>query len=209
MIRRVLFLLLLTILSPPAARAAEGYRFLEGTAASVNKEVLFVSDVQRERCLLRCAAMPGSAKEDLSLEEARKRLIADTLALQEHKKLALGQVDNATLADRVREAQARTAGCDSPCREGISPEEVGKWVERKLLVQDFLRRRVGVFVEVKDEDARKEYQHRSAGGAAPPGLTEEKVRQELLEEKIGKEVRNWQARAASKSTITLSPMEGE
>jgi len=40
-------------------------------------------------------------------------------------------------------------------------------------------------------------------------LTEEKVRQELLEEKIGKEVRNWQVRAASKSTITLSPMEGE
>ena len=207
--RRVLFLLLLTLLSPPAARAADGYRFLEGTAASVNKEVLFVSDVRRERCLLRCAAMPGSEKENLSLEEARSRLIADTLALQEHEKLALGQVDNATLADRVREAQARTAGCDLACREGISPGEIGKWVERKLLVRDFLRRRVGAFIEVKDDDVRREYQRRSAGGAAPAGLTQEMVRQELLEEKIDKEVRNWQARAASKSTITLSPMEGE
>jgi len=167
--RRVLFLLLLTILTPPVARAADGYRFLEGTAASVNKEVLFVSDVRRERCLLRCAAMPGSEKEDLSLEEARSRLIADTLALQEHEKLALGQVDNATLADRVREAQARTAGCDLACREGISPGEIGKWVERKLLVRDFLRRRVGAFVEVKDDDVRREYQRRSAGEPPRPG----------------------------------------
>ena len=187
----------------------EGYRFFEGTAASVNKEVLFFSDVVREQCLLRCAAMPGSAEEEVSLEEARSRLISDTLAMQEHEKLALGQVDNATLADRAREAVARMAGCVSPCREGISPAEIGKWVQRKLLVRDFLRRRVGVFIEVKDEDVAKEFQRRSAEGGAAQGLTEEKVRQELLEEKIGKEVRNWYARAASKSTITLSPMEGK
>jgi len=207
--RRVLLLLLLTVLSPPAARAADGYRFFEGTAASVNKEVLFYSDVLRERCLLRCAAMPGSAVEDLSLEEARDRLISDTLAMQEHEKLALGQVDNATLADRVREAVARTARCDSPCREGITPAEIGKWVGRKLLVRDFLRRRVGVFIEVKDEDVRKEHQRRLAEGGTARDLTQEKVRQEMLEEMIGKEVRNWYARAASKSTITLSPMEGK
>ncbi len=207
MIRRVLFLLLLPLLFPPGARALDGFRFYEGTAASVNKEVLFLSDVLREQCLRRCATMPGSREELLSLQEARDRLVADTLALQEQRKLVLGQVDNALLADQVREALARTAGCASPCREGISPRQISEWTERKLLIRDFLRRRVAVFVDINNDDVLKEYQRRLAQGDAAPGLTEETVRTELLEEKIDRAVRNWHSRAASKSSITLSPME--
>jgi len=60
---RVAILLGLLFLSPAAGRAAEGYRVYESTAASVNGEVLFVSDVARERCFLRCAAMPGTGEE--------------------------------------------------------------------------------------------------------------------------------------------------
>ncbi|MBP2675382.1 MAG: hypothetical protein H6Q84_2222 [Deltaproteobacteria bacterium] len=205
--RRVLLLLLLPALVPPGAHADEGYRLYEGMAASVNKEVLFLSDVLREQCFHRCATMPGSGEEALSLREARDRLISDTLALQEQKKLALGQVDNAVLADQAREAVRRTEGCPSSCREGISPREVSVWVERKLLIRDFLRRRIGAFIEIDIDDARKEYQHRLSQGEAAPGLTVEKVRQELLEEKIGREVRNWYDRAASKSSIALSPLE--
>ncbi len=109
MIRRILFLLVLSaaLSSLRAASAFDGYRLYEGTAASVNKEVLFLSDVIRERCLLSCAAMPGVTPEELSFAEARDRLIADTLALQEHRKLALGQVDDAVLAKQVEEALAR------------------------------------------------------------------------------------------------------
>ncbi len=209
--RRRAFLLLLSLLSavltPLPARSAEGFRLYEATAATVNKEVLFLSDVLRERCLLGCGAAPDGGAEPLSLEGARERLISDTLAMQEHEKLALGQVDNGVLEERVREALARAAGCDSPCGRDVSPAEIGKWVERKLLVLDFLRRRVGAFLEVKDEDVKKELQRRSAEGTAAPGLSEETVRRELLEERIAKEVRNWRARAASKATITLSPLE--
>ena len=79
----------------------------ESTAASVNGEVLFLSDVVREGCFYRCAAMPGSDPEVLTLREARDRLIADVLVLQEQKKLALGQVDNATLSAYAGEAVAR------------------------------------------------------------------------------------------------------
>ncbi len=186
----------------------DGYELFESTAATVNKEVLFLSDVRLEQCLRRCAAMPGSGGEDLSLEEARNRLIADTLALQEQRKLELGQVDNAALAAAVLEAASRTAKCGSPCRGGIPPKRVADWVERKLLVRDFLLRRVAVFVEIKDEEVRKEYQRRAGRGDAAPGLTEEKVRQELREAKIAQEVRNWYDRAASKSRIILSPLEG-
>ena len=75
-------LLGLLLLSPAAGDAAEGYRLYESTAASVNGEVLFVSDVAREACFLRCAAMPGTVEEILSARKARDRLVLDTLALQ-------------------------------------------------------------------------------------------------------------------------------
>ena len=190
----------------PGAFALEGYRVYESTAATVNGEVLFRSDVVREACFLRCAAMPGSEPEDVTLREARDRRIADTLVLQEQKKLALGQVDNATLAGEEREAVARMAACASSCKEDIGPAQIREWVERRLLVREFLQRRVAELVEVKDQDVERELRRRVAA-AGDPGVTEDQVRQELLEAKVAEEERNWYVRAASKSRIVLSPME--
>ncbi|MEW6720696.1 MAG: hypothetical protein AB1346_09620 [Thermodesulfobacteriota bacterium] len=206
-IRTFLFPLLLPLLFPASAGALDGYAVYEGTAAIVNKEVLFLSDVHRERCFLRCAAMAGSRPEELSIGEARDRLISDTLALQEQEKLQLGQVDNAALAEAAREAAGRTEACASPCREGISRRQVSDWVKRQLLVREFLKQRVGAFIDVKEDEVRREYQRRLVQGDAAPGLTEGKVREELLAEKIDREIRNWYSRAASKSSITLSPLE--
>lgn len=207
MISRLSVLLVLLLLSPGTALAADGYRLFESTAASVNGEVLFVSDVAREACFLRCAAMPGTEEEILSLRQARDRLILDTLALQEQRKLLLGAVDNSTLAGYALEAESRMDACPSPCRREIAPGETREWVRRKLLLRDFFNRRVGVFVEVKDEDVRRELARRSSstGNGAEP--TREDVRDELLDARIAQEIRNWQSRAASKSRLILSPME--
>lgn len=200
-------LLGLLLLSPAAARAVEGYRVYESTAATVNGEVLFVSDVAREECFLRCAAMPGTEEEVLSLRDARERLILDTLALQEQRKLLLGTVDNAVLEGYAREADSRMAACSSPCKGEIAPGETREWIRRKLLLRDFFNRRVAVFVEVKDEDVQKELERRSSspGNGAVPTL--EEVRDEMIDARIAKEIRNWQTRAASKSRLILSPLE--
>lgn len=200
-------LLVLLFLSPGAARAAEGYRVYESTAASVNGEVLFVSDVVREACFLGCAAMPGSVEETLSLRETRDRLILDTLALQEQRKLLLGAVDNGILEGYAREAESRMAACSSPCKREIAPGGTREWIRRKLLLRDFFNRRVAVFVDVKRDDVRKELERRSSSprnGAVP---TREEVREEMLEARVAEEIRNWQTRAASKSKVILSPME--
>ena len=195
----------LFLLAASGASALDGYRVYESTAASVNGEVLFLSDVAREECFHRCAAMPGSEPELLTLQEARDRLIADVLVLQEQKKLALGQVDNATLSAYAAEAVARMTACGSSCREGIRPEEIRSWLERKLVIRDFFNRRVGMFVEVSDEDVEREIRRRtSAGGSADLG--EDQVRGEMLEAKVAREVRNWYDRTASKARIVLSPM---
>jgi hypothetical protein len=206
--RRAAVFLLLLGLAPrvPGASALEGYRVYESTAATVNGEVLFRSDVVREACFLRCAAMPGSEPEEVTLREARDRRIADMLVLQEQKKLALGQVDNAVLVGYESEAAARMAACAAPCKADIGPEQTRARVERKLLVREFLQRRVAVFVEVKDQDVERELRRRIAAGG-DPGVTEDQVRQELLEAKVAQEERNWYERAASKARIVLSPME--
>jgi hypothetical protein len=204
----VSILLVLLVLSPAAARAAEGYRVYESTAASVNGEVLFVSDVAREACFLGCAAMPGTGEEILSLRQARDRLILDTLALQEQRKLLLGAVDNTTLEGYAREAESRMAACPSLCRREIALGETREWIRRKLLLRDFFNRRVGVFVEVQDDDVQKELARRSSAPGIGAKPTEEQVRDEMRDARIATEIRNWQTRAASKSRLILSPMEG-
>jgi len=200
-------LLGLLFLSPAAGRSVEGYRVYESTAATVNGEVLFVSDVAREECFLRCAAMPGTEEETLSLRDARDRLILDTLALQEQRKLLLGAVDNAVLEGYVREAESRMAACSSPCKGEIAPGETREWIRRKLLLRDFFNRRVAVFVEVKDEDVQRELERRSSSPGGGPEPTWEEVRDEMIDARIAKEIRNWQTRAASKSRLILSPLE--
>jgi len=201
-------LLPVLLLGPSAASALEGYRVYESTAATVNGEVLLLSEVAREACFLRCGAMPGTEPEALSLPEARDRLIADTLVLQEQKKLALGQVDNAVLAAWGKEALARMAACGSPCGAEVGPDPTREWVERKLLIREFLRQRVGVFVEVKDTEVERELRrHTDAGGGTD--LTEDQVREQLHEAKVAQEVRNWFSRATSKARIVLSPLEGK
>ena len=195
----------LFLLAAPGASALDGYRVYESTAASVNGEVLFLSDVAREECFHRCAAMPGSDPEVITPQEARDRLVSDVLVLQEQKKLALGQVDNTALSAYAAEAVARMAACGSPCRDDIRPEEIRAWVERKLVIREFFNRRVGMFVEVSDEDVEREIRHRTPAGGNVE-LTEDQVREELQEAKVAQEVRNWYARTASKARIVLSPL---
>ena len=200
-------LLGLLFLSPAAGRATEGYRVYESIAASVNGEVLFVSDVEREACFLRCAAMPGTEAEILSLRGARDRLILDTLALQEQRKLLLGAVDNAALEGYAREAESRMAACASPCKGEIAPVDTREWIRRKLLLRDFFNRRVAVFVEVKDDDVQRELERRTSSPGSGAEPTWEEVRDEMVDARITQEIRNWQNRAASKSRLILSPLE--
>lgn len=203
----VLAVLAFLMLSGTAAGDPGGYRLIESAAASVNGEVIFLSDVVREACFYRCGMAPGQAAREMTLSRAREKLIADVLVLQEQRKLGLGGADNATLADAVAQAVSRKAECPSPCAADLSDAEVRDFVQRGVLVRDFMEKRVAVFIEVNDEEVRRDIVSRTRAGAGPEDLQEEKVRRDLFEEKVASGVQSWFARAASKSRIVLSPLE--
>lgn len=193
-------------LAATGSAAPDEYRMIESVAASVNGEVVFLSDVAREACFYRCGAVPGLEAQEVSLSRAREKLVADTLVLQEQKKLGLGGVDNAALADATAKTLSRMRGCASPCEAAITEAEVRDLLRRRLLVRDFLEQRVGVFIEITDEDVRKEIDRHSRSGAPPEEISVEMVRKRLYEEKAAAEIRNWFARTTSKSRIVLSPL---
>lgn len=205
-------LVLFAVLLPrPAAEegGAQGYRLYEATAATVNGRVIFLSDVVRESCLRRCGAFRGDEAVDLSLSEARDRVVADTLVMQEQEKLGLGAVDNAALGEAAGDALARMEGCPSPCADMVDPSQVREYVARRLLVREFLRKRVAVFVEVNEEEVQREIQRRASRSGRPAdAIRAEEVRTALYEERAAREIRNWFDRATSKSRILVFPLEG-
>ncbi len=204
--RTILLICILLTLSGTCAADLDGYRRIDSVAASVNGEVLFLSDVVREACFYRCGTVPEQAPQEMSLSRAREKLIADTLVLQEAKKLGLGAVDNEALASSTAEALSRTRKCTSPCAASLTETEVRELLSRWLLVRDFLERRIAIFIEVNDGEVRRETAQRSRAGLPPEELSEEKVRKSLSEEKAAVEIRNWFARSTSKSRIVLSPL---
>ncbi len=203
---------ILSLIPLPIGNAEEGgtgeYRLYEATAATVNGEVLFLSDVVRERCLIGCGAFPGDERAVLSPPEARNRLIADTLVRQEEEKLALGTIDNAALQEAEAGALDIMRACPSPCAREVSGGQVREYAARRLLVREFLRNRVSVFVDVSEEVVQREIEHRASRTGVPAGdIPADVVRKELFDEETARETRNWFDRATSKSKILLSPLE--
>ncbi len=197
---------LLALAASARASGDDGFRLFDATAASVNGDVIFLSDVDREACFYRCGAFPGDDPAPMARAQARDRLVADALVLQEQKKLGLGTLDNAALADAAAGTSSRLAACADLCARTVGADAAREFAARRLTVREFLAKRISVFVEVSDDDVSNEIRRRESRGGAGD-LSREKVRQELIREEAAREIGNWFERAASKSRILVSPLE--
>lgn len=197
---------LLAFAASALASADDGFRLFDASAASVNGEVIFLSDVDREACFYRCGAFPGDDPAPMTAAQARDRLVADALVLQEQKKLGLGTLDNAALAEAAAGTSSRLAACADPCARTVGADAAREFAARRLTVREFLAKRISVFVEVSDDDVANEILRRESRGGAGD-LSPEKVRQDLVREEAAREIGTWFERAASKSRILLSPLE--
>lgn len=183
-----------------------GFELFDASVATVNGEVLFLSDLRRETCLARCAAWPGASMTETTTEAVRDRMVSDAIVLQEQRKLGLGTVDNGVLASVSSEARKRLVACADLCVAGITDSFLADWARRRLLVRDFLDKRVNAFVDVREEDVRTEMDDRQDSGAAPEDSSEEVVRRDLRIAKAREELKNWFAKATAKARIVLSPL---
>jgi hypothetical protein len=179
---------------------------VEAAAASVNGEVIFLSDVNREQCFYRCGAVAGLPPAEFTFSEIRQKLIADVIVLQEQKKLGLGAADNAAVAAAAEEIESRIRKCSAPCASEITGKDVRELAVRRALVRDFLERSVAVFIDVNDEEVRRETEARKRAGIPPEELAPEKVRKDVYAEKASTEIRNWFNRTTSKARIVISPV---
>jgi hypothetical protein len=188
--------------------ALTGFRLVDATAASVNGEIIFLSDVSREACLERCRAFPADASDNVSMVDARKKLIYNRLILQEQRKLSLGAVDNVALAATTADVAKRIGACSDPCAREFSASGVRAIVSDRFLVDEFLEKRVSVFIEIPDEEVQREIGKRAtAEGKDPESYSEDAVRADLRRERSRLEVQNWYYKAAAGARIFLSPME--
>ncbi len=184
--------LFLALLASASRAADDGFRLLEASAASVNGEVIFLSDLDREACFYRCGAFPGDNPTPMTRAQARDKLVADTLVLQEQRKLGLGGVDNAAIADAAGATSSRLAACADPCARAVDAAATREFAARRLTVREFLGKRISVFVEISDDEVSMEIRRReSRGDVAPAESTREKVREYLFREKAAREIRNW------------------
>jgi hypothetical protein len=188
--------------------ALTGFRLVDATAASVNGEIIFLSDVSREACIERCRAFPADASDNVSMVDARKKLIYNRLILQEQRKLSLGVVDNVALEATTADLAKRIGACSDPCAREFSASEIRAIVSDRFLVDEFLEKRVSVFIEIPDEEVQREIGKRAAAeGKDPEAYSEDAARADLRRERSRLEVRNWYYKAAAGARIFLSPME--
>jgi hypothetical protein len=81
---------------------------------------------------------------------------------------------------------------------------------RRLLVRDFLTRRVSAFLEVTDQEVEEGRGRLAASRGVPrEDVTAEEARAALVAEKREREIANWRESAASKARVVLSRTEEE
>lgn len=191
-----------------APTPGEGYVLVDATAASVEGEILFRSDVAREACLLRCGAIPGEKGREASFAEARRLLVEDTAILAEQKRLSLGAVDEGALRDATASVRDRIAECREPCAATLGESVPREVARRRLLVRDFLERRVSAFVEVTDEEVERERALAAARRGEPvESVSVDEVRESLVAAKREKEIARWRESAVSKARVVLPRTE--
>jgi hypothetical protein len=191
-----------------APTPGEGYVLADATAASVEGEILFRSDVDRERCMILCGAFPGEEGRAVTWTEARRRLVEETAILHEQRRLSLGTVDNGVLLDVVPRVKERLSACVDPCAAGAGEGTFLEFAWRRLLVRDFLERRVSAFVEASEAEVEAERARMAARKGVPvEEVSSDEAREAIVAVKREAEIVKWRESAAARARVVLSGSE--
>ena len=139
----------------PATAPAE---LIDRIVATVNNQVITLSDLRQ--AVRFNEEMGGGSRDRKDLEaETLEGLINKRLLLREAWRLSLAEVTEQDVNDEVGKVRTRL-GSDKAFRDFLqrtemTPEQLGRMLGERLLVERFVEKKIGLFVRVGRDEARK------------------------------------------------------
>jgi peptidyl-prolyl cis-trans isomerase SurA len=191
----------------PMMAAAE---LVDRIVAAVNNQVITLSDLQQ--AIRFNEEMGGVSRDRKDLEsETLEGLINKRLLLHEARRLSFTEVTEQDVNAEVEKVRTRLrsdqAFHDFLQRLQMTPEQLGRMLGERLLVERFVEKKVGLFVRVSREEARKFFDghpEEFKGKRFPDAFKTIVAR--LSEQKTGQQITQYLAELRSKADIRINPI---
>jgi len=191
----------------PATAPAER---IDRVVAAVNNEVITLSDLRQ--AVRFNEEMGGASRDRKNIEaETLEGLINKRLLLHEARRLSLAEVTEQDVNAEVGKVRSRL-GSDKAFRDflqrmDMTPEQLGRMLGERLLVERFVEKKVGLFVRVGRDEARKYFDDHPEEFKGKRFAEVSKAIVALLsEEKTGQQITRYLAELRSKADIRINPI---
>src|SRR3990172_8492545 len=191
----------------PATAPAER---IDRVVAAVNNEVITLSDLRQ--AVRFNEEMGGASRDRKNIEaETLEGLINKRLLLHEARRLSLAEVTEQDVNAEVGKVRSRL-GSDKAFRDflqrmDMTPEQLGRMLGERLLVERFVEKKVGLFVRVGRDEARKYFDDHPEEVKGKRFAEVSKAIVALLsEEKTGQQITRYLAELRSKADIRINPI---
>ncbi len=191
----------------PWTAAAE---LIDRIVAAVNNQVITLSDLRQ--AVLFNEAMGGVSPDKKGLEsETLQGLINKRLLLHEARRLSFTEVTEQDINAEVDKVRTRL-GSDKAFQDFLqrlqmTPEQLGRMLGERLLVERFVEKKVGLFVRVSREEARKYF---DSHPEEFKGKRLQEVSRQIIallsEQKTGQQITQYLAELRSKADIRINPI---
>jgi peptidyl-prolyl cis-trans isomerase SurA len=197
----------------PAAAQAE---LIERVIASVNNDVITLSDLRQAVAFNREASGGKKTGEENGRSLARETLdglINRKLLLQEAARLRFVDVSDQEVSaelDRVR----RGIGSDAAyrvflSRSAMTEEELKEMLREQLLVQRFVQRKIDLYARVSHDDAEAYYNdHRSEYANRSFADVQKQITSLLSGQLAAQQLDSYVAELRSRAMIHINPLQG-
>ena len=191
----------------PATAPAER---IDRVVAAVNNEGITLSDLRQ--AVRFNEEMGGASRDRKNIEaETLEALINKRLLLHEARRLSLAEVTEQDVNAEVGKVRSRL-GSDKAFRDflqrmDMTPEQLGRMLGERLLVERFVEKKVGLFVRVGRDEARKYFDDHPEEFKGKRFAEVSKAIVALLsEEKTGQQITRYLAELRSKADIRINPI---
>lgn len=191
----------------PATASAE---LIDRIVATVNNQVITLSDLRR--AVRFNEEMGGGSRDRKDIEaETLEGLINKLLLLREARRLSLTEVTEQDVGDEIGKVRTRLgsdkAFSDFLQRTEMTLEQLGRMLGERLLVERFVEKKVGLFVRVGRNEARKYFDGHPEEfkGKRFPEVSKT-ITALLSEEKTGQQITHYLAELRNKADIRINPI---